>query len=77
MSDTRIYTVTPTDAGATPEPRLIEASSKGQALRHATAGMFEVRPASGKEVAAGMKAGIQVEIAGCELPIDSSGGHAD
>jgi hypothetical protein len=64
MSDTRIYTVTPKDATATPEPRLIEASSRSQALRHATEGMFEVRPASAKETVAAMSSGIQVEIAG-------------
>lgn len=77
MSDTRIYSITPTDATATPEPRLIEAGSRAQALRHATEGMFKVEVASGKEVAAGMRAGIQVEIAGIELPIDSAGGHPD
>ena len=76
MSNTRIYSVTPKDANATPEPRLIEASSKGQALGHATKGMFDVAVASGKDVAVGIKAGIEVEKAG-ELPVDSEGGHAD
>lgn len=64
MSDTRIYAVTPKDASATLEPRFIEAGSRGQALRHATEGMFEVRPASAKEAVAAMNAGIQVEVAG-------------
>lgn len=77
MSDTRIYAVTPKDATATPEPRLIEASSRSQALRHATVGMFDVRPASAKETVAAMSAGIQVEIAGAEPPVDSEGGHTD
>lgn len=73
MSDTRIYAVTPKDAGATPEPRFIEASSRAQALRHATEAMFEVRPASAKETVAAMKSGIPVEVAGdkqIELAVD-------
>lgn len=77
MTVTRIYSITPTDANATPEPRLIEASSKGQALRHATASMFAVKVASGKDVATGTKAGIEVEVAGSEPESEGPGEDAE
>jgi hypothetical protein len=74
MSESRIYAVTPIDAMATPEPRLVEAISQGQALRHVTRGMFKVEAVSAKAAVDAMRSGIEVEQAGV---VDSEGGHTD
>ena len=63
MTATRIYSITPTAAAAKPEPRLVEASSQGQALRHVTGSMFKVETVSAKEAVDAIKSGIQVEVA--------------
>lgn len=56
---TRIYKVDQ-DTG---DKYLIEAATPAQALRHVTAGMFKVSPASAKDVAALMDQGVKVESA--------------
>lgn len=70
MSKTRIYAVTPSDVNSQVAPRLIEAPSPGQAIKHAARDVFTVKVASGKEVAAGMKAGIEVEVVGETVEAD-------
>jgi hypothetical protein len=60
---TRIYTVTEKGYSI---PRLVEASSQSQAIRHVVADRFEAAAASGKDVAAAMQAGAMVETAGVD-----------
>lgn len=63
-SKTRIYAVEPVDASSQVSPRLIEAPSPGQAVKHAAKDVFTVKVANGKQVADGIKAGIEVETVG-------------
>lgn len=62
MSKTRVYAVDPVDANSQLAPRLIEANSPGQAVKHAAKDVFKVKVASGKEVADGVRAGLEVEV---------------
>lgn len=62
MSTTRVYIVK--SKIESNKEMLIQASNAGQALRHAIAGCFSVKPASGLEVAAIMENGGKLEKAG-------------
>jgi len=59
MSTTRIYVVT---FGV--EQRLVEATSAAQAIRHCVADRYTARPASPKDIALQMSAGVSLEKAG-------------
>lgn len=59
-ANTRLYVVS-SELGT---KYLVDAATPAQALRHVTAGMFEVKPASPKDVARLVADGVQVETAG-------------
>lgn len=69
MSNTRIYIVT--NAVGMPA-RLVEASTQAAARNHATRNMVTVKAATAKDVAALLKQGVNLEIAGAEVPDEQS-----
>jgi len=67
---TRIYVV----RNGTATPRLVEAASPSQAIRHVVARLYSARPATQSDlVTHGIKGGIAIEVAGVdaegELPL--------
>lgn len=64
MTATRTYVVTPVDSSI--EPRLVEATSQAQALRHVALDTLGVKVAGGIEVARLMESGVQLEKAKAE-----------
>lgn len=60
MSNTRIY-ITQLKGS---KPRLIDAGTGAQAIRHVAKGLITAKVASAKETAELMKAGTQLEVAG-------------
>lgn len=64
MTATRTYIVTPVDPSM--EPRLVEATSQAQALRHVALDTLGVKVAGGMEVARLMSAGAKLEKAKAE-----------
>lgn len=61
----RLYVVKPGTVKAltNPKPRLIRASSQAAALRFATAGIYEVKPANPEDVAGLYTEGVKAEDA--------------
>ena len=68
---TRLYVIT---GPGTPSPRLIEASTPAQALRHVARDVFTVAVAGSLEVAQLMRSGVSVERAR-EEPIAAAAGQ--
>ena len=60
--DTRFYKV----VNGTAQPRLVEAASAAQALRHVTTPLYQVSVANERDIVTLMRDGVQVEVAGAE-----------
>lgn len=58
---TRIYIVRPTKADG--QPRMVEAASQSQAIRHVVSGEYEAAVANTKQLASLMASGVKVESA--------------
>ena len=59
------------------ECRLVDASSAAQAIRHVVADRYTAKPATAKDIAVHMSAGVAVETAGeAPAPIESTSASA-
>jgi len=63
MSKTRIYSIAPTNAQQGTLPRMVEAGTAAQALRHVVTGMFAIAVAGSLDVVKYMESGGKVEKA--------------
>lgn len=63
MSNTRIYLVAACIGGQTQAPRLIDAGTASAARNHATKDWIAIKPATPKEVAQLIAAGVKLETA--------------